>query len=114
LDRGYRPKEGLAKPTCAAGERRTERGKDAGGRIAALFGRPRTPPREVPAAARRARGFRQSLLDCGAMARQLLLLLLAFALGAAVAGALGAGLGVAFGAGQVCFAVVLVFVLLRG
>lgn len=47
------------------------------------------------------------------MARQLLLLLLAFALGTAVAGLLGAGLGVAFGAGQLCFAAVLVWLLLR-
>ncbi|HYG95902.1 MAG TPA: hypothetical protein VD741_02225 [Solirubrobacterales bacterium] len=47
------------------------------------------------------------------MARQLLLLLLAFALGTAVAGALGAGLGAAFGIGQLCFAAVLVYVLLR-
>lgn len=48
------------------------------------------------------------------MGRQLLLLLVAFAAGAAVAGALGAGLGVAFGVGQVCFAATLVYVLLRG
>jgi hypothetical protein len=47
------------------------------------------------------------------MARQLLFLAVAFAAGAAVAGALGAGLGVAFGVGQVCFAVTLVYVLLR-
>ncbi|HEU4462154.1 MAG TPA: hypothetical protein VFR75_06140 [Solirubrobacterales bacterium] len=47
------------------------------------------------------------------MGRQLLLLLVAFAAGAAVAGALGAGLGAAFGVGQVCFAVTLVYVLLR-
>src|SRR5215203_1414682 len=33
-----------------------------GGRIAALFGRLRTPPRAVSAAARRARGFRRALL----------------------------------------------------
>jgi hypothetical protein len=46
------------------------------------------------------------------MARQLLLLLLAFALGAAVAGLLGAGLGTAFGVGQLCFAAVLVWELL--
>jgi len=52
-------------------------------------------------------------LDCDPMARQLLLLLLAFALGTAVAGALGAGLGAAFGIGQLCFAAVLVYVLLR-
>jgi hypothetical protein len=45
--------------------------------------------------------------------RQLALMLGAFALGAAVAGALGAtSLGVALGAGQVCFAAALVFVLL--
>jgi hypothetical protein len=48
------------------------------------------------------------------MGRQLLLLLVAFAAGAAVAGALGAGLGVAFGVGQICFAAMLVYVLLRG
>jgi len=47
------------------------------------------------------------------MGRQLLLLPVAFAAGAAVAGALGAGLGVAFGVGQVCFAAALVYVLLR-
>jgi hypothetical protein len=47
------------------------------------------------------------------MGRQLLFLLIAFALGAAVAGALGAGLGVAFGVGQVCFAAKLAYVLLR-
>jgi len=47
------------------------------------------------------------------MARQLLILLVAFAVGAAVAGALGAGLGVAFGVGQICFAAALVYVLLR-
>lgn len=47
------------------------------------------------------------------MGRQLLLLLFAFVAGAAVAGALGAGLGVAFGVGQVCFAVTLVYMLLR-
>jgi uncharacterized membrane protein (DUF485 family) len=47
------------------------------------------------------------------MSRQLLLLLVAFAAGAAVAGAFGAGLGVAFGVGQVSFAVMLVYVLLR-
>ena len=47
------------------------------------------------------------------MARQLLLLLLAFAGGAAIAGLLGAvSLGVALGVGQVCFAVMLVWVLL--
>ena len=48
------------------------------------------------------------------MGRQLLLLLIAFALGAAAAGVLGAGLGVAFGVGQICFAATLVYVLLRG
>jgi hypothetical protein len=48
------------------------------------------------------------------MGRQLLLLLVAFAAGTAVAAALGAGLGVAFGVGQVCFAAALVYVLLRG
>lgn len=47
------------------------------------------------------------------MGRQLLLLLVAFAAGAAVAGIFGAGLGAAFGVGQVCFAVTLVYVLLR-
>lgn len=48
------------------------------------------------------------------MARQLLLLLLAFAGGAAIAGLLGAvGLGVALGVGQLCFAAALVWVLLR-
>jgi hypothetical protein len=47
------------------------------------------------------------------MGRQLLLLLIAFALGTAVAGLLGAGLGVAFGVGQVCFAGTLVYVLLH-
>jgi hypothetical protein len=47
------------------------------------------------------------------MGRQLLLLLVAFATGTAVAGTLGAGLGAAFGVGQVCFAVTLVYVLLR-
>lgn len=47
------------------------------------------------------------------MIRQLALMLGAFALGAAIAGVLGAAsLGVALGAGQVCFAVALVFVLL--
>jgi uncharacterized membrane protein (DUF485 family) len=46
--------------------------------------------------------------------RQLAILLAAFAAGAAVAGALGAvSLGVALGVGQVCFAVALVWVLLR-
>lgn len=48
------------------------------------------------------------------MARQLLLLLLAFALGTAVAGLLGAvNFGVALGVGQLCFAATLVWVLLR-
>ena len=47
------------------------------------------------------------------MVRQLLLLLVAFAGGAALAGALGAGLGVAFGVGQLCFAATLVYALLR-
>jgi hypothetical protein len=48
------------------------------------------------------------------MARQLGILLLAFAGGAAVAGALGAAnLGVALGVGQVAFAAALVWVLLR-
>jgi hypothetical protein len=46
--------------------------------------------------------------------RELAIMLGAFALGALVAGALGAAsLGVALGAGQVCFAVALVWVLLR-
>jgi hypothetical protein len=48
------------------------------------------------------------------MGRQLLLLLLAFAAGTAIAGLLGAiNLGVAFGVGQVCFAAMLVWLLLR-
>jgi hypothetical protein len=48
------------------------------------------------------------------MARQLLLLLLAFALGTAVAGLLGAvNFGIALGVGQLCFAATLVWVLLR-
>jgi hypothetical protein len=48
------------------------------------------------------------------MARQLLLLLLAFALGTAVAGLLGAvSFGVALGVGQLCFVAVLVRVLLK-
>lgn len=48
------------------------------------------------------------------MARQLLLLLLAFATGTALAEALGAvNLGVALGVGQVCFAGALVWILLR-
>lgn len=48
------------------------------------------------------------------MGRQLLLLIIAFAVGSAAAGALSAGLGVAFGVGQICFAGTLVYVLLRG
>jgi hypothetical protein len=49
------------------------------------------------------------------MRRQLLLLILAFAGGAAIALALGAkNLGTALGVGQLCFAVTLVYVLLRG
>ena len=48
------------------------------------------------------------------MARQLLLLLLAFALGAAIAGLLGAAdLGVALGVGQLAFMAALVWILLR-
>jgi hypothetical protein len=48
------------------------------------------------------------------MARQLLLLLLSFAAGAAVAALLGAvSFGVALGVGQLCFAATLVWVLLR-
>ena len=48
------------------------------------------------------------------MARDLLLLIAAFAAGAAVAGALGAvNLGVALGVGQVTFAGALVWILLR-
>jgi hypothetical protein len=48
------------------------------------------------------------------MARQLILLLLAFALGTAVAALLGAvSFGVALGVGQLCFAAALVRVLLR-
>lgn len=48
------------------------------------------------------------------MARQLLLLLLAFALGTALAGLLGAvSFGVALGVGQLCFAATLVWVLLK-
>jgi hypothetical protein len=48
------------------------------------------------------------------MARQLLLLLLAFAGGAAIAGLLGTiSLGVAFGVGQLTFAAALVLILLR-
>jgi hypothetical protein len=47
------------------------------------------------------------------MARQLLLLLLAFAAGTAIAAVLGAaGFGVALGIGQLCFAATLVWVLL--
>lgn len=47
------------------------------------------------------------------MGRQLLLLALAFAAGTAVAELLGAvSLGVAFGVGQLCFAAVLVWVLM--
>jgi hypothetical protein len=46
--------------------------------------------------------------------RQLALMLGAFVVGAAIAGALGAvSLGVALGVGQVCFAAVLAWVLLR-
>ena len=48
------------------------------------------------------------------MARQLLILLAAFAGGTALAAALGAiSFGVALGVGQVCFAAALVWVLLR-
>lgn len=48
------------------------------------------------------------------MARQLSLILLAFVLGTAVAELLGAiSFGVALGVGQLCFAVTLVWVLLR-
>jgi hypothetical protein len=48
------------------------------------------------------------------MGRQLLLLALAFAGGAAIALAVGAkNLGTAFGVGQICFAATLVYVLLR-
>ena len=48
------------------------------------------------------------------MGRQLLLLLLAFAGGTAIAALLGAvTLGVAFGVGQLCFAGVLVWFLLK-
>ena len=48
------------------------------------------------------------------MARDLLLLMVAFVVGAAVAGALGAvNLGVALGVGQVTFAGALVWILLR-
>ncbi len=48
------------------------------------------------------------------MIRQLAILLVAFALGTAVAAALGAvSFGVALGVGQVCFAATLAWVLLR-
>ena len=48
------------------------------------------------------------------MGRQLLLLLLAFAGGTAIAALLGAvSFGVALGVGQLCFAAMLVWVLLR-
>jgi len=48
------------------------------------------------------------------MGRQLLLLLLAFAAGSAVAALLGAAnTGVALGIGQLCFAATLVWILLR-
>jgi hypothetical protein len=48
------------------------------------------------------------------MARQLLLLLLAFAIGTALASLLGAAnLGVALGVGQLCFAAMLVWVLVK-
>jgi uncharacterized membrane protein (DUF485 family) len=48
------------------------------------------------------------------MTRQLLLLLLAFAAGTAIAGLLGAvSLGVALGVGQLSFAAALVWILLR-
>jgi hypothetical protein len=48
------------------------------------------------------------------MTRQLLLLLLAFAAGTAIAGLLGAvSLGVALGVGQLSFAATLVWILLR-
>ena len=48
------------------------------------------------------------------MPRQLLLLLLAFVAGTAVAEALGAiSLGVALGVGQLCFAAALTWILLR-
>ena len=49
------------------------------------------------------------------MPRDLLLLLVAFAAGAAIAGALGAvNLGVALGVGQLTFAGLLVWLLLKG
>jgi hypothetical protein len=48
------------------------------------------------------------------MARQLLLLLIAFGAGTAVAALLGAiDLGVAFGVGQLCFVAALFWVLMR-
>jgi hypothetical protein len=48
------------------------------------------------------------------MRRQLLLLLLALAIGTAVAGLLGAvNLGTALGVGQLCFAAAVVWVLLK-
>jgi hypothetical protein len=48
------------------------------------------------------------------MARQLLILLLALAIGTAVAELLGAvDFGVALGVGQLCFAATLVWILLR-
>jgi hypothetical protein len=48
------------------------------------------------------------------MGRQLVLLVLAFAAGTAIAGLLGAAsLGIAFGVGQLCFAATLVWVLLK-
>ena len=48
------------------------------------------------------------------MGRQLLLLLLAFAAGTAIALLVGAkNLGTAMGVGQLCFAAMLVYVLLR-
>jgi len=53
-------------------------------------------------------------LDSRRMLRQLLLMLLAFAGGTAVAGLLGASGGVALGVGQLCFAAVLVWALLLG
>jgi hypothetical protein len=49
------------------------------------------------------------------MQREVLLLPLAFAVGAGVAGLLGAAnLGVAFGVGQLCFAATVVYLILRG
>jgi hypothetical protein len=48
------------------------------------------------------------------MLRQLLFMLLAFAIGSAVAGALGAAnLGVALSVGAICFVATLVFLILR-